>query len=93
MRASATPQATFIRSLTWIFSSERTAFLIFWRDFSVALPAASLSKLASISLQVKGRVRAAWVLMLTTSTPAKFSLDVSHVRQHVDRRGADCGHF
>jgi hypothetical protein len=47
--------STFIRSLTWIFSSERTAFLIFWRDFSVALPAASLSNFASISLQVKGR--------------------------------------
>jgi hypothetical protein len=47
--------STFIRSLTWIFSSERTAFLIFWRDLSVALPAASLSNFASISLQVKGR--------------------------------------
>ena len=47
--------SAFIRSLTWIFSSERTASLILWRDYAVVRPVASFSNFDLISLQVKGR--------------------------------------
>ena len=48
--------SVYVRSLTWMSSSKRTASLIFWRDVAVACPAASLSNFASISFQLNGRV-------------------------------------
>jgi hypothetical protein len=54
----AAPYRTFIRSVTSISSSERTASLICRRDCSLAWTAESLSNFASTSSHVNGRLGA-----------------------------------
>jgi len=51
-----TSASSFVRSPTWIFSSDRTAFLISRPNCAPTWPAASLSNLALISSQLNGRV-------------------------------------
>jgi hypothetical protein len=53
--AALTLPSSFIRSLTWIFSTERTASLISRLSASSARPATSLSNFSTESSHVKGR--------------------------------------
>ena len=51
-----TSASSFVRSLTWIFSSDRTALLMSRPNCAPTWPAVSLSNLALISSQLNGRV-------------------------------------